>query len=282
MTPNIKIFKVPDSTFFLIIPNNLSPNSFNKALIEYKNKFEENCEVRIIWDKIGCELEIKKKLQEIICKNSKNKFEILDYKTNFFRFDRNNLTELLKQKPELNWQKYQTEFSYEEISKEDFSKKEVFKNFMLNSFGVNFIKENNKMICQTNSKKQKKIQGNFEIIWQNPSLKMILVSKKKIQGNFNQIDAQEFVGCYCLTSVYQDLQLYSVAGISNLKMCSEKKLPILMSSLVNIFAKDTTYQKCKKLTLSNSKSKVAKIYENLGASPNPERAGFVVQNLSYH
>jgi hypothetical protein len=265
MNSKIEVLKVPDSAVFVVIKENVTKSDL-KYFLEENQQILEFPKLRFVFD-IPEIKPILVQTLKLFCDSKQIKSKILDYNTNFFVATKVDSKRLTEQNPTINWLNYKSNFSYKIVSKEDLKAQEILKNFMLNSFGVDFVYENDKVLPKKNDQKQQKITNNFAEAFGNPSLEMILVSKNN----------SDLVGCYALAGLNKDLQLYSVAGMSSLKMCVEKKLPILMSSLLSIFNNSKKYEHFEKLTLSNSKQKVSEIYKNLGLAKNYDRKGLILE-----
>jgi hypothetical protein len=265
MNSKIEILKVPDSAIFVVIKESLTKIDM-KSFLEENQQILEFPKLRFVFDIPEQKLDLIESIK-LFCDLKQIKFKILDYNTNFFIATKADSQRLVEQNPTLNWTNYKSNFYYKIVSKEDLEVQKILKNFMLNSFGVDFVYENGRVLPKKNDQKQEKIENNFAKALANPNLEMVLVSKNN----------SDLVGCYALISLNKDLQLYSVAGMSTLKMCVEKKLPILMSSLLSIFNNSKKYEHFEKLTLSNSKQKVSEIYKNLGLAKNNDRKGLILE-----
>jgi hypothetical protein len=196
--------------------------------------------------------------------------KITPYNSNFFKLHKDNLSNLITKSSKLNWQNYENEF---EIKPYSTDQKEILLNILLNSFAVNFTRDDSgKSVITSNKVKEKYILENFEKHIANSNLFTFIIYSK----------IGEIVGTFGLTLTGNEVQLSSVAGrfvdFSNFRIfVGEKKLPVISAAFVEMFKSHEPFVGLKTLTFSNSKLSVIKFYSELGFDNNDIRKGFILE-----
>jgi hypothetical protein len=192
------------------------------------------------------------------------------YSTTFFHLTKTEINNLVSQYNDLNWASYHDDFEINLYEDED---KKTLINLLLNSFAVNFAKdEKSKTIITDNESKQKYILNNFDTNIANPDMRTYIIRSK----------IGEIVGSFSLTRIAGEVQLSSVAGRfldsgSQVAYSGGKKLPLLSAAFVEIFEHDENYSDMETLSFSNSKSSVIKFYLDLGFDINTNRKGIMIE-----
>jgi hypothetical protein len=192
------------------------------------------------------------------------------YSTTFFYVTKTEINNLVSRYNDLNWASYRDDFDIDLYESED---KEIFINLLLNSFAVNFGKdESGKTVVTINESKQKYILDNFDINIANPDMQTYIIRSK----------VGEIVGSFSLTRIAGEVQLSAVAGRfvdsgSQIAYSGGKKLPLLSAAFVEVFEHNENYSDLETLSFSNSKPSVIKFYSDLGFDINTSRKGVMIE-----
>lgn len=262
----MQTFISPDSSVYFYL--NSKFKDLDEVYTELKHllkKFKNQQKIRFLIDSeaLISKTNLKTKLQNFVDIQNIN-FQIQDYITSFFVLDKVQANQALT---ELNFRLKQAKL--EIIPVQTGLDLEIFTNFQLNSFGVKFSPESSQP--KALASKQAKILKYSKQIQTDPNLDLFLIKNSD----------QEFLGAFGLVILDNEIQLHSVAGLAQgLRLQKSAKLCGLIKACLELFVKSERYQKQKKLTLSSSKTKLVKKYQELGFKPDLERFGLLFLNHS--
>ncbi len=283
MLNSIKFFRAPDSSFYIFIKDFLV-ESLKSELTEILPTLKSEQKIRVIFDQNSLinkskndsksinKDELESFLKAFLSKNSISK-QVLDYKTNFYQVSKQEANLIQKWNLE-----YKDDFKYFLV--ENKNELEVFKNFQINSF-ASYIENNstskthfqaNQNLASSsglhkNSKKENEIKKYFLDTVNQGNTDLFLVKSLK----------DEFVGCFSLILIDDEIQLHSVAGLAkDVKTYQGSKLTILVAACLDIFLNSQKYKKYKFLSFSSSKSKIAEKYQKIGFKNNLDRSGLIL------
>jgi hypothetical protein len=251
-------------SIFLTLPSGLDLQNLSALISENKALITtQPNKLKVIFDNYDL---------DTVQSEFENRFQgakITPYNSNFFKLTKDQVKALFFKSPQLDWTGYQGEFIIKPYSRDQ---KEILINILLNSFAVNFTRdEEGKSVITTNETKSKYILENFEKHSSNPNLHTFIVYSK----------AAEVVGTFGLTVVGGEVQLSAVAGRfvdfeKYVGYKGAKKLPLISAAFVEVFTNHEDFVDIKALTFSNSKPSVIQFYNDLRFDNNLERKGFII------
>lgn len=252
-------------SIFLTLPSGLDLQGVSSLISQNQESItDQPAKLKVIFD--GYDLDI---MQNQFY-NHFSGSTITSYNSNFFKLTKDEVRALLSKSPQLDWNNYQDEF---EIKPYTLDQKDILINILLNSFSVNFTRDDEgKSVTTNNEIKRKYILKNFEKHSNNLDLYTFIIYSK----------LGEVVGTFGLTMVGGELQLSAVAGrfvdFNHYKgYKGSKKLPLISAAFVEIFANQKIFKDIEALTFSNSKPSVIQFYSDLGFENNLERKGFIIE-----
>jgi hypothetical protein len=247
----------PSGSFYIFLENKDVLKSHKAEIEEFINSQNQPTRVKFIFSNSSFES------SQIKFQN----YQTTDYQTNFLSLNKQNKF-TLQNSNLLNWQKnYQINFVIKKVNpnlKQDY---ELVKDYILNSFGVNFIKQDGVLTGISDEFKTTKIEQNFDkSIFDKRLLNYYIIDKEGLNVAF-----------FSLFNFNQQTYLQSVSGLTSQPSSTQKKLPILLSGIVELLNFDSKFVNTQELIFSNSHPKVTQSYKDLGAFEAVEIAGLVLK-----
>jgi hypothetical protein len=261
MCSGLDIFKRPGgSMYFYLRSSNFA--IVKLEILEALKKYNSEKSIRLIadsnqtWQKEN----LKDKLYNLFSENNLNNLEILEDKTTFFKLDKKEVSaKLSKIKKDVDLQLLKANEVETEIDLENYL------NFQINSFGIK-INELNQI--EIDDVKTRKIKSSFYKDIKNFKSDLYIIK------NINE----EFLGTFSFSVLEKEIQLHSVAGIAKgLKLQKGSKLASIVAVCLHLFLNSKKYTKQTKITLSSSKEKLAKKYQELGFVVDKNRFGLIIK-----
>ncbi len=263
---SIFYFNTPDSARYLILQEGYSQEDLDKFLETKKSEIDKGVtKIRVIFNKSEDKYNLKKSFS-ILSKNLNNQFEIKDYDTNFFKINKQRLNQVCTNFPLACWDTYESQFSYEKVV--DNSQAELLKQIMVESFGNSYFMEEGEIIIEPKPIKIQKIKEKIKLSLGDSKTHALIIKDKN----------KQIVGSLSLVNLGEDIQIHSVGGRYSQSKFQGKKLPVLVASGLEYWRQN--FSESKYCSLSSSKQKLAKAYQDLGFSFFEGRCGLIFTRIN--
>jgi hypothetical protein len=149
------------------------------------------------------------------------------------------------------------------------AEKQIYQEFMLGSFGVDFVEQDNMIKVIKNQIKSEQLMSRFEAALVDPQNQHYLVLKEG-----------KYVGAFCLVFLpeIRQIQLHSVAGRAEIEniYSGKGKISLILQAVLVVL--DQYVEQYNQLLFTCSKPKIAKLYQDFGFR---QDTNVMIHNISY-